>query len=126
MTTTTVAERMTKRDYFNLLAETFPTDHPKADAVQEFIAHELELLERKNSAVKKPTATQVANASIKDDIVAYMEPGTWYTASDLLKLVPSLDGYQVQKSSALARQLVLEGKLVKGEDKRKPVFALAE
>lgn len=125
-TTTTSTPRMTKRDYFGILRDTFPTDHPQYDAVMEFIDHEVDLLARKNASIKKPTATQTANVGIKDDMVACMEPGVWYTTTDLLKLVPALADYQVQKASALARQLVLEGKLVKAEDKRKTVFALAE
>lgn len=125
-TTTTSTPRMTKRDYFGILRDTFPTDHPQYDAVMEFIDHEVDLLARKNASIKKPTATQTANVSIKDDMVACMVPGVWYTTTDLLKLVPALADYQVQKASALARQLVLEGKLVKAEDKRKTVFSVAE
>ena len=57
----------TKRDHFNaLLAINEVASNP---ALVEFIEHELDLLNRKNTAERKPTAKQVENA----DLVAFIE-----------------------------------------------------
>ena len=62
-------KKMTKADYFKQIMANYPlTDEEKA-----FCEHELELLAKKNSAEKKPTAQQVANAGICEAIYNGME-----------------------------------------------------
>lgn len=93
----------------------------------EFIAHEQELLAKKNSAEKKPTAQQEANATIKADVLAVMEanPNQLFTVSELLKKVPNLpDTMTNQRMSALVRQMVDAGQVKRTEDKRKAFFSL--
>ena len=126
MTTTTTSPRMTKRDYFNILKESYPKTAENYDAVIGFIDHEIELLGRKNTALRKPTAKQVENSNVKDEILECMTPGEKYTVTDLLKTVPSLAEASNQKATALMRQLVLDGLVVKTEDKRKSYFSIAE
>ena len=54
-------KKMTKRDYFTAILSKYPlTADEKA-----FVEHELELLAKKNTSEKKPTAVQVANDGIK-------------------------------------------------------------
>lgn len=116
-------KKMTKRDYFNsLLALDEVKSNPK---LVEFINHELELLDKKNSAEKKPTAQQTANDSIKVAILDHMVAGERYTISDLMKLVPECAELTNQRVSALVRQLKDEGMVVRTEDKRKAYFSLA-
>ena len=117
------AKKMTKRDYFNsLLALDEVKSNPK---FVEFIEHELELLDKKNSAEKKPTAQQTANDAIKTDIFEHMVEGARYTITDIIKSVPSCVDLTNQRVSALVRQLKDEGKVVRIEDKRKAYFSLA-
>lgn len=116
-------KKLTKRDYFNaLLALSQVQENP--DLV-EFINHELELLAKKNSANKKPTATQIANESIKQTILDALttEP---VTITDLIKSTPALSELTNQRVSALIHQLMDEGMVVRTTDKRKAVFSLAE
>ena len=47
-------KKMTKKDYFAILKATYPTTADNYDEVIKFIDHEMELLEKKNSADKKP------------------------------------------------------------------------
>lgn len=129
MTTTTNAKRITKTDRFNeikaLLAD-------RADLV-EFIDHEIELIANKNksaSGEKKLTATQVANNSIKAEILSAMEVGKKYTCAELIKLVPSLNDASTSKVSSLLRQMRTDvegasGEIVRTEEKGKTYFALA-
>ena len=92
----------------------------------EFINHELELLAKKNSAEKKPTAQQTANEGIKSAIVDGMENGKAYTITDIIKSVPECAELTNQRVSALMRQLVEAKVVIRTEDKRKAYFTLAE
>ena len=117
------AKKMTKRDHYTVLLNLADV---KADPkLVEFINHELELLDRKNSTEKKPTAQQTANDSIKVAILDFMEEGARYTITDLIKSVPECADLTNQRVSALIRQLKDEGKVVRIEDKRKAYFSLA-
>ena len=122
--TTSSSARLTKAQKFAILAE-LPA--VKADPMlSEFIAHEVELLAKKNSAEKKPTAQQEANAVIKQNVLEVLGDGKKRTVSDLLKEVPGLpDTMTNQRMSALVRQMVDAGQVVRSEDKRKAFFAIA-
>ena len=123
-TTTSSSIRMTKAQKFQMLAD-LPA--VKADPMlSEFIAHEMELLAKKNTADKKPTAQQEANAVIKQNVLTVLADGKKRTVSELLKMVPDLpDTMTNQRMSALVRQMVDAGQVVRSEDKRKAFFAIA-
>lgn len=136
MTTTTSSVRLTKRDYFTAILSKVDMDATydisKGDAtvkvsgadVAGFLNHELELLDRKNTVDKKPTATQVANEGIKADIKAFLDAhkGEKFTVSALMKSVPAIADASNQKVSSLVRQMVLDGQADRIEDKRKAYF----
>ena len=117
------AKKMTKRDYFNTLLNM--TDVKSNPKLVEFIEHELELLDRKNSTDKKPTAQQTANEGIKTAILDNMAEGAKYTITDLIKSVPECADLTNQRVSALMRQLIEAKLVVRTEDKRKAYFSLA-
>lgn len=100
--------------------------HAQTEELVAKIDNELALLAKKNSAEKKPTAQQVANDGIKSAIVDGMESGTAYTITDIIKSVPACADLTNQRVSALMRQLVDSGAVVRTEDKRKAYFTLAE
>ena len=115
-------KKMTKRDYFNAILSKYPlTDEEKA-----FVEHELELLTKKNSADKKPTAQQVANDGIKTAIADGMTANRLYTVTELIKEIPECAELTNQRVSALLRQMIADGTVVKTVDKRKSYFQLAE
>ena len=122
--TTSSSVRMTKAQKFQMLAD-LPA--VKADPMlSEFIAHEMELLTKKNTADKKPTAQQEANAVIKQNVLTVLADGEKRTVSDLLKMVPDLpDTMTNQRMSALVRQMVDAGEVIRTEDKRKAYFSKA-
>ena len=111
--------KMTKRDYFNRILG-YAHDEDK-----EFILHELELLAKKNSGERKPTANQIANEVIKETIVSVLGNGNKMTIGEICKADESFADLTSQKVSALVRQLVLEGEVVRTEEKRKAYFSLA-
>lgn len=114
-------KKMTKREMFNQIL-THLTD---ADEIA-FIEHQIELLDKKGSAKSgKPTATQVANEAVKVAIVDFMEDGASYSINDFIAGVPELAEASNQKVSALMKQLVDAGIVVKFHEKRKAFFTKA-
>jgi DNA-binding transcriptional regulator GbsR (MarR family) len=122
--TNTTAKKPTKRTLFNRL---LTLDSVKADVeLVNLIKHEIELLDKKNTSDKKPTATQLANASIKTAILETMEENHLYTITELTKVVPNLPAEMSnQRMSALVRQLKDENLVVRVEEKGKAFFRLA-
>ena len=115
-------KKITKRERFESL---LTLSQVQADpGMVEFINHELELLAKKNSSEKKPTAQQVANEAIKQAIVDGMERDHYYTITDIQKNVPECAELSNQRVSALVRQMVADGVVTRSEDKRKAYFSL--
>lgn len=122
MANTTSTPKLTKAQKFAML-RAIPAVAENAMLV-EFIDHEVELLTKKNSADKKPTAQQVANAGIATAIVEGMEPNRLYTVTEVIKSISACADLTNQRVSALLRQLVEAGKVKRTEDKRKAYFSL--
>lgn len=115
--------KLTKKEKFAMLkAIPAVAENP---ILVDFIDHEVELLNKKNTSEKKPTAKQIANAAVQNEILDFMEVGHLYTVSELMKSVPALDGCSNQYASSQVRALVNAGVLVRTEDKRKAYFSLA-
>lgn len=128
--------KFTKSDRFTALL-TYLEEHPDAvfatpkgeltaNQMAEFVQHELELLEKKNSADKRPTAQQEANAVIKTAVLATLADGKKRTVTELLKDVAGLpEDMTNQRMSALVRQMVEAGQVMREEVKRKAYFFIA-
>ena len=116
-------KKITKRDRFNALLA-IPAVQADPDMVA-FIEHELELLAKKNSAEKKPTAQQTANEAIKMAILEAMEVNRLYTITELQKSIPECAELSNQRVSSLMRQLKDSGEVIRTEDKRKAYFSKA-
>ena len=110
-------KKMTKKDYFEQIKRNYALTEDEV----KFIDHEIELLEKKNAADKKPTAQQVANKSIQDAIYEGMESGKLYTITELIKSIPECADMTNQRVSALVRQMI-DVKVERIEDKRKAYF----
>ena len=82
-----------------------------------------ESISKKNSAERKPTATQKANEEYKKAILSFMEIGKKYTISELMKEVVELADLSNQRVSALVRQLKDSGLVERTEEKRKAYFS---
>lgn len=77
---------------------------------------------KKNSAERKPTATQTANEGYKVAILDVMESGKGYTITDLMKSVDAIADLSNQRVSAIVRQMVESGSVTREEIKRKAYF----
>lgn len=115
-------KKFTKREKFEMLAKIEAV--AKNPLLAEFIEHELELLAKKNSADRKPTASQLANEGIKNEILEGLEnePNRLFTISEMQKVFPCCVELSNQRISALIRQLVADGKVERVEEKRKAYF----
>jgi hypothetical protein len=115
-------KKITKVERFNQLKAI--TEVAENVDLVAFIDHEIELLSKKSGS-KKPTATQVANEGLKSVILAVLEGSEGMTASDVLTSADDFAGLSNQKISALLRQLVLDGSVIKNTDGKKTLFKLA-
>ena len=115
-------KKITKREMWNQILEKYPlTDEEKG-----YINHEIELLDKRNSKDRKPTATQQANEGIKEDIVAYLENvDKPQSITDIIKHAEGCEDLSNQRVSALVRQLKEAGKVVRTEVKGRAYFSLA-
>ena len=114
-------KKLTKAQKFAMLREI--PDVAKNEVLVEFIDHELELLAKKNSADKKPTAKQTENEGIKTAIVEALadEPTRLFTITDMQKNIPACEGLANQRISAIIRPLI-GNSIERVEDKRKVYF----
>lgn len=117
-----MANKMTKRDWFNKIKA---IDEVAANAgMVAFIDRELELLTKKSSGNRKPTATQLANESIKDEIRKVLSDGKSRTVSEIIKAGDFSEDITTQKISALLTLLKNAGEVQKTSDKKKSYFTL--
>lgn len=114
-------KKLTKKEVFAIIRG-IVEDRPE---LVDFIDHEIELLERKNSKTTQ-TATQKENEGIKviilEELANIPKP---VTISELQTASAKLSVYSNQKLSALLKQLVDSQEVVKTSDKKKSYFTLA-
>ena len=80
--------------------------------------------EKKNSAEKKPTATQIANEGIKNIILETLSEKSM-TITEMQKANSELAELSNQKISALLKQMTENGSVKREEIKRKAYFSKA-
>lgn len=117
-------KKMTKKDYYNML---LGLEQVKADSnLVEFIQKQIEQLEKKNSAEKKPTERQKENVGYKELILDVLEASeSPMTVTEVMKADDKLSELSNQRVAVLLRQLMDDGMVVKTVDKRKSLFSLA-
>ena len=116
-----MANKITKKEMFMMIKAQVKDN---AEMVA-FIDHEIALLDKKASN-KKATKTQEANVGIKSTILAVLEGAKPMTVTDMQGASAELGELSNQKVSALVRQLVEAGKVVKTIDKKVSRFSLAD
>ena len=113
---------MTKREMFN---EILTVVADNAEMV-EFINHEIELLNRKSSAVRKPTKNQLENETFKTEIVDYLKGADApKTIKELQTAIPSLADLTNQRITHLLTDLVKTETLTKNYVKKTPYYSVA-
>ena len=114
--------KMTKREKFEMLkAIPAVAENP---ILVEFIDHELDILARKNSGERKPTASQMVNEGVKNAIVEFLEKERKpFTITELIKQCPACQDASNQRINALVRQMVPE-RVERVKVKGKALFAV--
>ena len=86
----------------------------------------IEQLDKKNASPRKLTAQQEKNENIKNIIVEFLadHEGEGFAVSDLLKVIPEIEGDSNQHISALMRQLVLANLVERYSEKRRTYFRI--
>ena len=90
-----------------------------------YLENELALLDKK-AQNKKATKTQEQNIGIKATILKVLATIGSGTVTDIQNGNEELSALSNQKVSALVRQLVESGEVVKTVDKKKSIFSLAK
>lgn len=119
--------KMTKKDWFaTIRAMVEGSGNEREDEILAFIDHEVELLEKKSSKSGQ-TKTQKENIEVVAKIEnALREVGKAVTITELQTASEEMSAYSNQKLSALLKQMVSKGTVVRTEDKKKAYFSLAE
>lgn len=111
--------KMTKRVAFNAIKEILVAQNETE--LVSVIDHEIELLDHKNATrAKAQTKVQKENVILKEKILAAMEFGTQYRASEIYNLMKEdfeEKGYTSNKTNSLITQLKNEGKVTRTEVK---------
>ena len=115
-----MTNKMTKVEMFNAIKAV----EGLTQEMVEFIDHEIKLLQKK-SANKKATKTQEENVEIKA-IIKSVLTSEGATVTDIQSKSEVLSSLSNQRVSALLRQMIEAGEVVKSTDKKKSYFALAE
>ena len=95
--------------------------------VIEKLQKQLDQLNRKNTAPKKPTAKQTENAAFADAILAALSenPNRLWSITEMQKGVDAVAELSNQRISAIVRGLISDGKVKRVEDHRKAFFQAA-
>jgi len=116
-------KKITKREVYGMLLE---VEGVKGNSMfEEFIAHEIELLEKK-SAKSGTSKVQKENVEIKAKLLSELAlVGEPVTVSDFQKKSAYAGQFSNQKVSALLKQMVADFTVVKAIEKGKSYFSVA-
>ena len=118
-----MANKITKREVIGMMMnEEVVKANPTYVA---YLENELALLDKK-AQNKKATKTQEQNVGIKATILKVLATIGSGTVTDIQNGNEELSALSNQKVSALVRQLVESGEVVRTTDKKKSIFSLAE
>ena len=118
-----MANKITKREVIGMMMnEEVVKANPTYVA---YLENELALLDKK-AQNKKATKTQEQNVGIKATILKVLTTIGSGTVTDIQNGNEELSTLSNQKVSALVRQLVESGEVVRTTDKKKSIFSLAK
>ena len=133
-----MTKKMTKRDFYKAIVEVvnkdmdFRMEIPEKGAItapmiNDFIKHEIELLDKKNAnRTGAKTAQQKANDDIREQIVGLMTPNTVYRSNDIVVEMREKGhgDFTTQKITALMKSLIEDGTVRKFTEKRITYYEL--
>lgn len=119
--------KMTEKEIFALVGENAEAFGDKAELILEWAEKHIGQLDRKYSSKNgKLNARQLENLEIKNEILDHIRILNKPVRVMDISADDKFSAYTSQKLSALIKQLVDEGKLVRYTDKRITYFTIAE
>ena len=118
-------KKVTKKEMFGrLIGIVEGANVQDAEAMVEFLNHEIELVSKKRSG---QTKTQKANEKLIEVIYnAIAEAKEKITVTELFNIVKNDEITSAQKVSALTKKLVDAGRVTRIEEKKKAYFTIAK
>lgn len=115
---------LTKRDIFTLTIDALNNyDVADRDVLIAGLQHEIDLLDKKASTPRKPTATQVENETFKADLMSYLvEVDAPKTIKEIQTDCATFANLSNQRISHLLSALVESGQVSKTYVKKTPYF----
>lgn len=115
---------MTKREMFAELTKVVNgAEVTNKKELLDFITHEVELLNKKNSRSGKPTARQVENEKIKTSIMTILECGKPLTVTQIMTALND-SSLSNQRVSALLTQLKDNEEVVRTVEKKVAFYSI--
>ena len=113
-----MSKKMTIAEQFTALLEKYPfTDEERA-----FIEGRIDKATRKTDGERKPTAKQVQNATVAEQVYEAMEPNRAYTVSEMIKVIPAFEGVSASYANAIVKKLKDAGRVTRSEVKGRAYF----
>lgn len=122
-----MAKTMTKKEKFAAIINFIEGKESALSPVEmvEALSYEIELLEKKSTTPRKPTANQIENEALSAEILAYLtEKDTPKSIKELQEEIPSLASLSNQRLSHILAALVNAEKLDKAYVKKTPFFCV--
>lgn len=131
-----MANKIVKKDYFAVISSVFADFAPDdsfevegkgavtAAQVLDFAAHEVELLTKKATGERKPTAKQIESAQRREAIQAILT-GEAQTIADIKAQSAELEALSSHQMAMLLSPMVQDGQVVKTKVKGVTFYALA-
>ena len=115
-----MSKKMTIAEMFTAMLEKYPF----TDEEREFLEGRIAQATRKSGGERKPTAKQLHNAEVADEVYAFMAttPDTAYTVSELLKVCPTFEGCSASYANAIVKKLKDAGRVARTEIKGRAYF----
>ena len=116
-----MATKMTKKEMFNAIRAMVIDNQEMVD----FIDHEIELLNKKSSGLRKPTETQIENEGFKADIIRVLtDADTLLTITEICEACNFPETMSNQRVTHLLTALRKEKKVRREYVKRKAYFTI--
>ena len=115
---------MTKIEMFKDIRDAVATNpEMRREDMLEFIDHEIELLQRKAATPRKPTATQIENTALREEIANFLfKVEAPQTVKEITANVDGLEGLSNQRVTHLLTALRKAGTIKRSVVKKVPYY----